>query len=196
MSRMLCALALASCAFASLAADAREAFMARLAQEAGLPPLADGELRLWSFSFHTAKNFLIRLHETPRGVRGELTLWWSREFAPNPDWRPRNLRCARQVTRPQMSLCRAVLSPAPDWPALLGDLAAYDVWSLPDGRHLEPQRPIAATLDSSDLAVELRRGGKRRAYFYNSPERTDALAAERILARSWSFVHQHVRGYR
>jgi hypothetical protein len=189
--RALCALALASCAAACLAADARQAFMARLAREAGLPPLAENELRLWSFSFRTPRNFVLRLRETPRGAQGELVLWWSREFAPNPDWHPRNLRCARHRAKLELRLCRAVLSPEPDWTALLGDLSAYDVWNLPGDAKPAPAPHLSADVDS--LVVEARRGGRSRSYAYGSP---GELNAERILGRAWSFVDQHVRNFR
>ena len=190
MRRAIVALALLGWAV-GVVADPRAEFMARLSQEAGLPPIAENELRLWSFSFRTPRNFVIRLLETPRGAQGELVLWWSREFAPNPDWHPRNLGCVRHLAKLEMPLCRAVLNPEPDWTALLGDLAAYDVWKLPGDA--KPALPPHLSADVDSLVVEARRDGRVRWYAYgNSGE----LNAERILARAWSFVDQHVRGFR
>jgi hypothetical protein len=154
--RAIVALALIGYA-AGVAAEPRAEFMARLSQEAGLPPIVENELRLWSFSFRT----------------------------------PRNLRCARHLAKLELRLCRAVLSPEPDWAALLGDLAAYDVWKLPgDGK---PPSPPHLGADVDALVVEARRDGRLRSYAYNG---SGELNAERILEGAWSFVEQHVRGFR
>ena len=50
-----------------------------------------------------------------------------------------------------------------------------------------------ASPDVDTLVVEARRDGRLRSYAYNG---SGELNAERILERAWSFVEQHVRGFR
>ncbi|HKX37233.1 MAG TPA: hypothetical protein VJN20_01105, partial [Burkholderiales bacterium] len=61
MKRAVAALALLGWAV-GVAADPRAEFIARLSQEAGLPPIAENELRLWSFSFRTPRNLRCARH--------------------------------------------------------------------------------------------------------------------------------------
>jgi len=68
--------------------------------------------------------------------------------------------------------CRLRLDPAPDWTALLRELEAHDVWSLPDDSAfpLDHTGSITITTGGWDLAALTRQGPTFRAYSYFNPD--------------------------
>src|SRR5262245_51477683 len=95
--------------------------MRKIEALAGLPAPAHDELRVWSVSDAADQNYVIVLRPDAAGARGEVVRWWPARYAPDPKWVPPGWRCAKHVVLPELRLCSAAFSRAPDWAALLRD---------------------------------------------------------------------------
>ncbi len=192
--------------------DAFAETITQVSKASGLAPLDNrsarggDELRIWVFTLAVVNRFIV-LRNDPAGVRGELRLWWgvtpakvrayystederrrlSNDNARNRKWIKSRWNCGAHRIQSFLEVCRVSFREQPDWSQLLRQLEQQAVWDLADGGTLKSE-----VADGIALVVEVRRGGRTRAYSYSNPDRfpgPDARNAERILSLVGNFVH-------
>jgi len=169
------------------------------------------ELRIWVMS-SWVRHYLLRIVQDGRRVTGEVTFWVEQPvFEQNipadlrryvdslPVTLPRDQGCSRVTvdtlsegslgltnSRSIVLTCRKRFARRPDWAAVLRELEAHHVWTLPDDAEL-PQ-PQLIVNDGDVVQVEAWDGRRYRAYSTGNsgpaPEADDSFAiyerAERL----------------
>lgn len=170
--------ALAAASAAAQLRNAPQALQAARLAPLHSTPLAAGEreVRLWTGGSLGYPRQLYRVRT--RGgqvVEGELIEYWEidRDQTRPDSTRYEALiryheagRCAAVTTGSGMEACRVLFNRAPDWAGVLAQADSAGLWTLQDEGTL-PEKRIY--IDGWNMTVELRDGGRYRAYQYTNP---------------------------
>ena len=178
------------------------------------------ELRLWVGGGIGIPEDLIRLTIDGERVQGQVVRYViqtlpDREVDPRwrafmdsvPDWLRHTFGCgevstdtlrhsgAQQGYRSELvAVCTSHYPREPDWRALLRELEAHQVWTLPDESEL-PSIANVVSVDGGGVTVEAWDGGRYHTYTYGlsesipTPERRDAGAIHRTLIAFLTRLH-------
>ena len=171
------------------------------------PPDGRRELRLWYVGGSGIPETMIRVWSERGRVRGE-TIRHLEHYIPDregdprmravmdsvPTWLRNVFGCERISTdtvyhpgaqeghrHDLVAVCVSRYRREPDWAALLRDLEAQQVWTLPDAREL-PSIANIVSIHGPAVTVEAWDGRRYRAYKYGDPELTAAPEARNAAA--------------
>ena len=142
---------------------------------AGLQPLASDtlptdvrEVRLWYRRAWYGTGSVLQIRARGDSVTGALIVFARSPMHP-PGERPVRPRSCRPLGESSTLLACEAVFPAPvDWRAVLTDLEAYRVWTLPDPSTLPPLESVVT--DGHGVLAEVRRGSCYHRYSYGNPD--------------------------
>jgi hypothetical protein len=180
--------------------------VARVARLPLLRPSPQGssgkELRIWIGFGMGIPMQLVRITVAEKRVHGEEILWlsepldiatsdssWHEFMREMPAWLGGRCGGRRVVAdtlahssfRRVTAACRVSFRPEPDWGALLTELEAHDVWTLPDDSELS-QIANVIVLDGVGMVVEAWNGIRYHSYSYGNPDDQPAPQAKHAAA--------------
>lgn len=174
-----------------------------VASAAGLGRLHEAELngkhkevRIWIGGGHGWPQTLYRFSIHKSAVHGEYYLYWpadsSKRAGLEEDRIAERLRpdCENMAYGLRYAVCRKVFPEEPDWESIYAELSDLDLWILRDESELRPKVDFMV-LDGWGITVELRDGGKYRAYEHNNP-RTKPWPEARRAARMAELLWERI----
>jgi hypothetical protein len=178
------------------------------------------EIRLWLGGGIAIPMDLIRLTIDGNRVRGEVVRYvvhtlpdrdvdsrWRAFMDSIPDWLRGTFGCGPVATdtlqypgaqagyqKQLVAVCTSRYPREPDWRALLGELEAHQVWTLPDNSEL-PTIANVVSVDGGGVTAEVWNAGRYHSYSYGAtelipaPEARDGAAIHRALIAFLTRLH-------